>query len=535
MICILSILFLTSGGSAAPGATPLGTAFTYQGRLDRTGSPYTGSCDFLFSLFDAETEGIEIGETNVVNDLVVSNGLFTTTLDFGTGAFNGEARWLELSVLCTSDLDYTTFPRQKLTATPYALYATSAPWSGLVGIPEGFTDGVDDDTKISGTCAVGSTIRVINTDGSFICQMDEVAPGLHQITTLYTTGDDETARDTSIAIGVDGMGLISFLAGIRGVDLMVAHCNDVLCGTATISPIERIGDGGHSSITIGSDGLGLISYYYKSTNQELKVAHCNDIACTTATISTLDTIGSSSNFSSITIGSDGLGLISYYNSSTRDLKVAHCGDINCSTATITTLDSTNYVGDYTSITIGSDGLGLISYHYITNNNLKTAHCSNIACTSATISNHPSTGQHTSITIGSDGLGLISSYNTSGGGGLSVTHCTNVICDATTNILISADGEVAYDSITIGRDGLGLISYYDVDTQYLKIAHCKNTSCSEAASIVFDSLGFAGHSSATIGPDGMPLISYIINNGDATYSLKVAHCSNYSCVPYFHRR
>lgn len=36
--------------------------------------------------------------------------------------------------------------------------------------------------------------------------------------------------------------------------------------------------GQYSSVTIGTDGLGLISYY-DATNGDLKVAHCSDLFC----------------------------------------------------------------------------------------------------------------------------------------------------------------------------------------------------------------------------------------------------------------
>ena len=64
--------------------------------------------------------------------------LFHHRLDFGAGAFHGDARWLEVSVQCPGDTAATLFPRQELTAAPYALYALGAPWSGLTGIPYGF-------------------------------------------------------------------------------------------------------------------------------------------------------------------------------------------------------------------------------------------------------------------------------------------------------------------------------------------------------------------------------------------------------------
>ena len=47
----------------------------------------------------------------------------------------------------------------------------------------------------------------------------------------------------------------------------------------TITPIDTVGDVGYyTSVTIGADGLGLISYY-DSTEGDLKVAHCENAFC----------------------------------------------------------------------------------------------------------------------------------------------------------------------------------------------------------------------------------------------------------------
>jgi hypothetical protein len=84
----------------------------------------------------------------------------------------------------------------------------------------------------------------------------------------------------------------------------------------------------YTSVTIGADGLGLISYY-DGTNLDMKVAHCSNVACTTATNASLDSAGTVGLYTSVTIGADGLGLISYYDSTTRHLKVAHCDNGFC--------------------------------------------------------------------------------------------------------------------------------------------------------------------------------------------------------------
>ncbi len=98
----------------------MGTAFTYQGQLRKDGSPVNDTCDFQFSLYD-DSGGSPIG-VRTTTGITVTNGLFTVQLDFGAGAFQGDARWLEVAVRCTGDTGYLTLsPRQPLTPAPYAL------------------------------------------------------------------------------------------------------------------------------------------------------------------------------------------------------------------------------------------------------------------------------------------------------------------------------------------------------------------------------------------------------------------------------
>src|SRR5262245_34924480 len=94
-------------------SAPLGTAFTYQGRLDVDGGPANGYYDFTFTLYDALTGGSTVGSALTQTAVVVNNGLFTTTLDFGNSIFTGDARWLEINVRTNNVGSYTTLtPRQ---------------------------------------------------------------------------------------------------------------------------------------------------------------------------------------------------------------------------------------------------------------------------------------------------------------------------------------------------------------------------------------------------------------------------------------
>ncbi len=100
-----------------------GTAFTYQGRLNSGANAASGSYDLTFSLFNVVSGTGQVGNTLTNSAVAVSNGLFTVALDFGVN-FPGADRWLEIGVRTNGNGPFTTLtPRQKLTATPYAVTA----------------------------------------------------------------------------------------------------------------------------------------------------------------------------------------------------------------------------------------------------------------------------------------------------------------------------------------------------------------------------------------------------------------------------
>ena len=132
---------IAGGGTRAETRTntPLGTGFTYQGKLENGGVPTTGACDFQFGLFDQESNGVQAGITETVANVQVLAGLFSAVVNstglFGPTAFDGNVRWLQVATRCPAGAgNYTLFSqRQPITPAPYAIFSKDA--GKLVGIP----------------------------------------------------------------------------------------------------------------------------------------------------------------------------------------------------------------------------------------------------------------------------------------------------------------------------------------------------------------------------------------------------------------
>lgn len=511
ILIIVGLLLCTTSSVAAPGATPISTAFTYQGQLNRDGEPYTGICDFQFKLWDAESSGNEIGSVNFINDQSVIEGLFTIKLDFGTEAFGGQQRWLEIAINCPGDSGWTILERQELTAAPYATYAEESSWYGISDIPLDFADGVDNDTVYSAGYGLDLSDNIFSIDTHMFPQ------NLHTSTLLDDFGD--VGLYSSIIIGSDGYPLISYHDQTLG-DLKVAHCHDFLCTTATVVTVDStdVDDGEGTSITVGSDGFGLISYYDNS-NHDLKIAHCNDLDCSTSSIYKADETGDVGRYSSITTGSDGLGIVSYYDHTNIDLKVAHCEDQNCSTTSKSIIDTS--AGINTSITIGKDGLPLISTNHI------IVHCNDLKCISRSITTIPGTDPYTtSVTIGTDGFGLVCAVNDFYAT-LLLLHCTNSSCSSF-GLTNYSDFTGDNCSIITGINGFGLFSSVDPLRHDLLVGSCLNFACTSISTIIAEPFVDAGqNSSIAIGKDSQVVISFY---DSSSMGIRVSHCSNSLCIP-----
>jgi hypothetical protein len=121
MLAMLALSPLNFSTALAQGTT----GFTYQGQLRDNATNANGTYTMIFKLYDAATNGNQISSA-VTNSPALANGLFTVNLDFGAGAFDGSARWLDITVT-NGPNSQTLSPRLLITPTPYALFALNGP------------------------------------------------------------------------------------------------------------------------------------------------------------------------------------------------------------------------------------------------------------------------------------------------------------------------------------------------------------------------------------------------------------------------
>jgi len=190
----------------------MGTAFTYQGRLMDANEPADGIYEFEFKLYDSLTNGSQLNGTVAFRGVDVIDGYFTVELDFGGVVFDGNARWLEISVRPSGTTDPFTIldPRQEVTPTPYALYTETAAGvavplvlSGSVASPGAVISGTNSGTGYGLYGESADTSDVTNYGGYF------VARGRYG-RAVYGNGTGQSGRgvwgetDGQYGIGVQG-------------------------------------------------------------------------------------------------------------------------------------------------------------------------------------------------------------------------------------------------------------------------------------------------------------------------------------------
>jgi hypothetical protein len=201
----LIILLLAVGFAMTLQAGPI----TYQGQLQDSSGPADTQVDIVFELYDQDEGGSAIASDSHTG-VEVSDGLFQVELDFGSGNFDGGARWLQVIVDAQG-----LSPRQPITPTPMALHALN----------------VSDisDTLSELDCAAGEIVKWYGSQ--WVCSADD--------DTTYTAGDGLALSGTTFSIDSDHT---DGLYWRRGGNAGTALASDFL-GTTDEVPFELHVDG----------------------------------------------------------------------------------------------------------------------------------------------------------------------------------------------------------------------------------------------------------------------------------------------------
>lgn len=205
-------VFLLCIAFTAAHADPVGTAFTFQGYLEKDAVPYSGTAEFELRLYDAPAGGAQVGPTATHSGVPVTQGLFTIGLDFGA-VFDGNQRWLEVATQTPGDAGFTTFGgRIEVQGSPYALWsANGGGGGGSLTLP------------FSGSAnAVGTTSSIDPLQGTAAVRFDNLA-------------------NAGMSYGITGTTLSNrmFTGGVLGIALATSGYTSGLVGEASSSPNGR--------------------------------------------------------------------------------------------------------------------------------------------------------------------------------------------------------------------------------------------------------------------------------------------------------
>ena len=273
--CAALVSILSSGWVLA--VTPQGTAFTYQGLLKQDGATYNGPADVVFDLFDAAIGGVQVGPSLVFtaangNPVAVQAGVFNVTLDFGPSVFNGstsDQRFLRIIVNGNA-----VVPRTPVQSAPYALQSRTSELAytvsnGAIGVAQ--IDQGAVQSRVSGTCTAGSSIRVVAANGSVTCQPDANSGGT---ITGITVGAGLSGGGNSgnVAVGLANPLTISGSTALGVVQANNAGNGNALRGTsASGTAIFGFGSTGTQGESNSAGGRGVVGYSSATTTSTIGV------------------------------------------------------------------------------------------------------------------------------------------------------------------------------------------------------------------------------------------------------------------------
>ncbi len=558
-------LLLSLGVTAGNAQPP--TAFLYQGNLEQAGGPADGNYDFQFELYDGPDflSAISLTGPLTVTDHPVSSGQFAVPVDFGMDVFGGITGWLEVRVRESAAGGALTVlePRQQLYAVPLAVHAlnvapdvvggaqiadASVTSADLAPNAVGLTavDASAVQLRVGDSCAVGSWVRAVNSDGSVVCETD---PGGDISSVTAGSGLSGGAVSGNAQLAVDFTQVQARLMGVCPAGQLLSGYDaggNPVCVAIPIPATDSVvsdpeaAAGSQLSIAIGQDGLPVFAFYGGSP-AGVRVVRCNDTACFGDDESdSLVEAGVGVSGIDLIIGNNGFPLLAYAGPSGSAVHVASCNDAACSggNETISVVAPAMQGGGVSLIAdpSGTPALTYITQHPQLGVQLRLVRCNDFICSGndetphlvRTVGDDLQAQQRSVIRIGSDNFPLIlfGFENVIDDNFVEIIKCNDPLCangDEEENGLLAVTGTFAFD-IVYGSDGLPVIALWDA--VQMRFIRCATTDCRfiDSNVVVHNVPSVASYPTIALPASGLPQIAYC--SGDGLFLLS---CNDLACT------
>ncbi len=182
-------------------STPPPAGFPYRGALQVDGQPVEGTCNLQFTLFDSETGGEQIGETQTFEAVEVAEGVFNVQLDFGEEIDAAPDHYLEIASDC-GEGSYTT--QETRLHLPLIPDPTETPSEPLTATYENLVVVAKSEGDYTSIQAALDDIQAKGDPGPANRYLVWVAPGIYeeQVTMLpYVSIEGAGEAATTITFG----------------------------------------------------------------------------------------------------------------------------------------------------------------------------------------------------------------------------------------------------------------------------------------------------------------------------------------------
>jgi hypothetical protein len=248
---------------------------------------------------------------------------------------------------------------------------------------------------------------------------------------------------------------------------------------------------------------------------------CEDAACSVYAVTELDSMPTEIS----DIAESGRILMTFWNQA-GDLVIGTCENPACQVGiTETVVTDAAYVNVIRAFFDASDRPVLIFVH---GSELHLVRCRAPDCSTGYDRNAVATGDFdqgtpANLAIGSDGIPWIAH----GRYGSQIARCSDEVCTSSETVPLGTDENALVLSALVGSDDLPLFVYNwseSDDTMVLKVARCSDVSCMKGTVATVHRGSFVSSPTGTLGDDGKPIIAF--RSGDGVLAIT---CGDAACT------